>query len=175
MHIDCAITEIGDPSHFSTTTGIEYYSGDCCDPSVQDTIRDKFIQIFLSSGFSSACTSYPDKCHVDNVKVTCGGFCARLKKRDADDDNEQQFETKIEAEITIDAAPFLNMSSDVAYSEAKEELGKFSEALRNHLPGMDVGQSLGLVMTFRSIDFGKIQSGCAEGHSPASTSYGCGK
>ena len=83
--------------------------------------------------------------------------------------------TRIEAEISISNAPFQNMSQEEAFSLAQAELTKFQNFMEEHLSNMNVSQELGLPMTFKSVEFGKIQIRCPVAFSSVPTSLGCGR
>ena len=161
------------PDVYLTKSSLHYFIGNCCDPRVQSTIQEKFIELLSSSRFSTSCTAHPSECSVRNVKVTCPfGACNGRRKRDTD---QQQMETRIEAEISIDAKPFRNLSSEEALTHARAELSKFSDVMKEYLPGLNVSQELGLSMTFKGLEFGRTQIGCPAGTNSATGSLACGQ
>lgn len=63
-----------------------YYDGDCSNQSVQNAIKQNFVDVMKdlesSGGWDNICPAY---CTVDGVNVTCGAQNGRRRKRSSSD------------------------------------------------------------------------------------------
>lgn len=68
--LDCSFRRRA--SKFNLATEIQYFSGDCNDPAVQQEIREAFIELIGTQSLNEDVCEGWQECRAENVKVECG-------------------------------------------------------------------------------------------------------
>ncbi|CAN8006560.1 unnamed protein product, partial [Ixodes hexagonus] len=172
---DCAATTL--PLEYRKHLTAHYYTGDCTDPRVQETIKKAFQNNYRQRADKTAFCRSGTLCKLDNIKVTCGkmeddrppprGTMTVRHKRSLDVYTAEESDSLAE----LDAEFFLELGANTTVTNDTEELSSAADEVIDLLGEIE-DSVLEEVMTEQNVSFkmalidfavGDANVVCAEG------------